>query len=89
MIYYNIVTWVSEIIQSVAWDNYDDFQHVNFIILTNFHFTIVRIIVPKRGKELIVPTIHESCQVQGWLKTTLWPNFDMKTNALTLSLSLS
>jgi len=30
----------NEIIQSVAYDNYDDFQH----IFTNFHFTIFRII---------------------------------------------
>ncbi len=30
----------SEIIQNVAYDNYDDFQHVNFIFFTNFHFTI-------------------------------------------------
>ncbi len=34
----------SEIIQNVADDNYDDFQHVNFIFFTNFHFTILRII---------------------------------------------
>jgi hypothetical protein len=26
----------SEIIQSVAYDNYDDFQHVNFIVSQNF-----------------------------------------------------
>jgi hypothetical protein len=26
----------SEIIQSVAYDNYDDFQHVNFILSQNF-----------------------------------------------------
>jgi hypothetical protein len=26
----------SEIIQSVAYDNYDDFQHVNFISSPNF-----------------------------------------------------
>jgi hypothetical protein len=26
----------SEIIQSVAYDNYDDFQHVNFIFSQNF-----------------------------------------------------
>jgi hypothetical protein len=25
-----------EIIQNVAYDNYDDFQHVNFIFLQNF-----------------------------------------------------
>ncbi len=34
----------SEIIQSVAYDNYDDFKHVNFIFFTKFHFTILRII---------------------------------------------
>jgi len=33
-----------EIIQHVAYDNYDEFQHVNFIFLTKFHFTILRII---------------------------------------------
>jgi len=33
----------SEIIQSVAYDNYDDFQHDNFIFYTKFHFTILRI----------------------------------------------
>jgi hypothetical protein len=26
----------SEIIQNVAYDNYDDFQHVNFIFSQNF-----------------------------------------------------
>jgi hypothetical protein len=34
----------SEIIESVTYDNYDDFQHVNFIFSTNFHFTKLRII---------------------------------------------
>jgi len=34
----------SEIIQSVAYDNYDDFQHFNFKFFTNFHFTILRVI---------------------------------------------
>jgi hypothetical protein len=28
----------SEIIQSVAYDNYDDFQHVNFIFFTKISF---------------------------------------------------
>jgi hypothetical protein len=28
----------SEIIQNVAHDNYDNFQHVNFVFFTNFHF---------------------------------------------------
>ncbi len=28
--------WSSEIIQGVAYDNYDDFQHVNFIFSQNF-----------------------------------------------------
>jgi hypothetical protein len=31
MIYYDIVTWVVEIILNVAYDNYDDFQHINLI----------------------------------------------------------
>jgi hypothetical protein len=35
IIYYNIVM-SSEIIQSVAYDNYDDFQLVNFIFSQNF-----------------------------------------------------
>jgi hypothetical protein len=41
-----IILWYvsSEIIQSVAYDNYDDFQHLNFIFFTNFHLTILRII---------------------------------------------
>jgi hypothetical protein len=30
----------SEIIESVANDNYDDFQHINFIFSQNFIFTI-------------------------------------------------
>jgi len=34
----------SEIIQNVANDNYDDFQRVNFVFFTKFHFTILRII---------------------------------------------
>jgi hypothetical protein len=34
----------SEIIHIVAYDNYDDFQHVNFIFFTKIHFTILRII---------------------------------------------
>jgi hypothetical protein len=33
----------SEIILNVAYDNYDDFQHVNFMYFTKFHFTILRI----------------------------------------------
>jgi hypothetical protein len=32
----------SEIIHNVAYNNYDDFQHVNFIFFTNFHFTILK-----------------------------------------------
>jgi hypothetical protein len=36
IIYYNIVIGVNEIIQSVAYDNYDDFQHFNFIFSQNF-----------------------------------------------------
>jgi hypothetical protein len=34
----------SEIIQNVNYENYDEFQHVNFIFFTKFHFTILRII---------------------------------------------
>jgi hypothetical protein len=34
----------NEIIQSVAHDNYDEFQHVNFIFSQKSHFTILRII---------------------------------------------
>jgi hypothetical protein len=34
----------NEIIQNVAYDNYDDFQHVNFIFLQNFISLILRII---------------------------------------------
>jgi hypothetical protein len=33
----------SEIIQSVTYDNYDDFEHVNFIFSQKNHFTILRI----------------------------------------------
>jgi hypothetical protein len=36
--YYNIVKKSSEIIQNVAYDNYDDFQ---LHIFTKFHFTII------------------------------------------------
>jgi len=34
----------SEIIQNLAYDNYDDFQHVKFIFFIKFNFTILRII---------------------------------------------
>jgi hypothetical protein len=34
----------SEIIQNVAYDNYDDFQHVNFIFSQNFILLFLRII---------------------------------------------
>jgi len=34
----------NEIIQIVAYDNYDDFLHINIIFSQNFHFTIFRII---------------------------------------------
>jgi hypothetical protein len=34
----------SEIIENVAYDNHDDFQHINLIIFTKFQFTILRII---------------------------------------------
>ncbi len=33
-----------EIIQGVAYDNYDDFQHINFIFFTKFHFIVLGII---------------------------------------------
>jgi hypothetical protein len=33
-----------EIIQSVAYDNYDDFQHINAMFSQKIHFTIFRII---------------------------------------------
>jgi hypothetical protein len=36
MIYYDIIVWVVKNIQSVAYDNYDDFQHVNFIFSQKF-----------------------------------------------------
>jgi hypothetical protein len=40
MIYYDIYCHMSsEIIQSVAYDSYDDFQHVNFIFSPKkFHY---------------------------------------------------
>jgi len=34
----------SEIIQGIAYYNYDDFQHVNFIFPQKIHFTILGII---------------------------------------------
>jgi hypothetical protein len=34
----------SEIIQNVAYDNYDDFQHVKIIFFTIIHFIVLRII---------------------------------------------
>jgi hypothetical protein len=34
----------NEIIQSVAYDNYDEFQNENFILSQKSHFTILRII---------------------------------------------
>jgi hypothetical protein len=34
----------NEITQSVAYNNYDDFQHVNFIFFKNNNFIILRII---------------------------------------------
>jgi hypothetical protein len=34
----------SEIIQNVTYDNYDNFQHFDFHIFTQFHFIIFRII---------------------------------------------
>jgi hypothetical protein len=44
IIYYKYCDMSNEIIQSIAYDNYDDFQHINHHIFTNFHFTIFRII---------------------------------------------
>jgi hypothetical protein len=44
----------SEIIQSVVYDNYDDFQHFKLHIFTKFHFTILRIIFLKDETELKV-----------------------------------
>jgi len=38
MIYYDIVIWVMKFIQSVAYDNYDDFHHVNFIFFAKTLF---------------------------------------------------
>ncbi len=43
IIYYNIIIWVVKLF-NVTYDNYDDFQHVNFILSQKFHFTILRII---------------------------------------------
>jgi hypothetical protein len=42
--HFNIVM-SNEFIQSVTYDNSDDFQHVNFIFFIKFHFTILKIIV--------------------------------------------
>jgi hypothetical protein len=36
IIYYDICDTSSEIIQSASYDNYNDFQHVNFIFSQNF-----------------------------------------------------
>jgi hypothetical protein len=36
IIYYDICDMSSEIIQSATYDNYNDFQHVNFIFSQNF-----------------------------------------------------
>jgi hypothetical protein len=36
IIYYNILIWVVKLIQSVAYDNYDDFQHFTFMFSQNF-----------------------------------------------------
>jgi hypothetical protein len=44
VIYYDIFTWVVKIIQVVAYDNYDDFQHVDTLFSQKFIFTILRII---------------------------------------------
>jgi hypothetical protein len=42
MIYYDIIVWVVKNIQSIACDNYDDFQHVNFVFFTKVWFTILK-----------------------------------------------
>jgi hypothetical protein len=45
MIYYDIVIWVMKFIQSVTYDNYDDFHHVKFMFLEKKNcFTILKII---------------------------------------------
>jgi hypothetical protein len=36
IIYYDICDMSSEIIQRATYDNYNDFQHVNFIFAQNF-----------------------------------------------------
>jgi hypothetical protein len=36
IIYYDICDISSEVIQSATYDNYNDFQHVNFIFSQNF-----------------------------------------------------
>jgi hypothetical protein len=36
IIYYAIVMWVVKLFRGVAYDNYDDFQHVNLIFSQNF-----------------------------------------------------
>jgi hypothetical protein len=37
---YDVIIWVGEIIQSAAYSNSDDFQHVNFIFSSKTYFTI-------------------------------------------------
>jgi hypothetical protein len=41
--YFDIVIMSNAIIHNVAYDNYDEFQPINFIFFTKFHFTILRI----------------------------------------------
>ncbi len=38
IIYYDIVIWVMKLFRMLAYDNYDDFQHVKLHIFTNFSF---------------------------------------------------
>jgi hypothetical protein len=40
MISYDIIIWVGEIIQSAAYSNSDDFQHVNFTFSLKSYVTI-------------------------------------------------
>jgi hypothetical protein len=44
IIYYNIVIWVGKLFGLVAYENYDDFQHLNFMFSQNFISPFLRII---------------------------------------------
>jgi hypothetical protein len=65
MIYYDIIVWVVKNSQSVAYDNYDDFQHVNFIFSQKFG-------------SLFSNDMHVNCVIcsnaSEWFKS-LWPRF--------------